>query len=176
MKATNYKEQLRHITTFVFDVDGVLTDGTLLITSDGQLLRAMHIKDGYAIKTAVDRGYHICILSGGTNEGVKIRLQGLGVTHIYLGENDKAKKLEAYLATHHINPEQVLYMGDDIPDITAMQQAGLPCCPNDAAVEVKEICAYISHKNGGKGCVRDIIEQTLKVQGNWAKHTGAAYS
>ena len=171
----SYKEYLQHITTFIFDVDGVLTDGSIAITSEGELLRTMNIKDGYAIKTAINNGYRVCAISGGTNQGVMARLKGLGVTDIYLGENNKLACLLSYLDANRIQAENVLYMGDDIPDIAAMQKAGLPCCPNDAVSEIKEICKYISHKNGGKGCVRDVIEQVLKVQGKWYKSTGAKY-
>jgi 3-deoxy-D-manno-octulosonate 8-phosphate phosphatase (KDO 8-P phosphatase) len=176
MKTTNYKKRLHHITTFIFDVDGVLTNGSLLITTDGQLLRTMDIKDGYALKTAIDRGYHICIISGGSNSGVTLRLQALGVTDIYLGEVNKAARLQTYMHQHALQPENVLYMGDDLPDKDAMQQAGLPCCPSDAVPEIKEICAYVSHKRGGNGCVRDVIEQVLKIRGDWEKLIHATHS
>lgn len=175
MKSTNYKERLRHITTFVFDVDGVLTDGSLLVSTDGQLLRTMNIKDGYALKTAVDKGYRICILSGGSHAGVALRLQALGVRDIFLGEPDKAQKLRTYLGECNLPSEQVLYMGDDLPDRAAMQLAGLPCCPRDAVPEIKAIAAYISHKKGGKGCVRDVIEQVLKLNEHWEQPLHAAY-
>lgn len=170
---TNYKAYLQHITTFIFDVDGVLTDGTVMITSDGQMLRSMTVRDGYAIKIAIDKGYRIGVISGGTNPGVASRLKGLGVTDVYLGEQHKPERLLSYLSENGIAAKNVLYMGDDIPDREAMQSVGLPCCPNDAVSEIKEICTYISHKNGGRGCVRDVIEQVLKVQGNWIKSKGA---
>ena len=163
----SYKVYLQHITTFVFDVDGVLTDGSVMITTEGQLLRSMSIKDGYALKAAVDSGYRICMISGGTNEGVPVRLKGLGITDVFLGVHNKRERLLAYLEANGIQAENVLYMGDDIPDLSVLRIAGLPCCPNDAVSEVKAVCKYISHKNGGKGCVRDVIEQVLKVQGNW---------
>ncbi|MEM8999591.1 MAG: HAD-IIIA family hydrolase [Bacteroidota bacterium] len=163
----NYKEYLKDITTFVFDVDGVFTDGSILITSDGEMLRKMNVKDGYALKTALQKGYHICVISGGTNEGVRNRLKGLGVTDIYLGAHLKQEPLEEYLDINDIKPENVLYMGDDLPDIPPMQIVALATCPQNAVAEVKAICDYVSHKNGGDGCVRDIIEQVLKVQGDW---------
>lgn len=163
----SYKTYLKQITTFIFDVDGVLTDGTVMITSEGDLLRRMNIQDGYAIKTAVQKEYNICIITGGTNEGVRQRLRGLGVTDIYLGAHHKEESLEEYLELYNINPEHVLYMGDDIPDIPAMRQVMIPSCPQNAVPEVKNICKYISHKSGGKGCVRDVIEQVLKVRGDW---------
>lgn len=175
MEEKSYKEYLEHITTFIFDVDGVLTDGTIVLTTDGQMLRNMNIKDGYALKTAVQQGYNVCIISGGTNEGVRVRLKGLGITDIYLGATHKTEQLDEYFDIYNIKAENVLYMGDDIPDIPAMKMVGLPCCPQDATTEVKEISKYVSHKQGGKGCVRDVIEQVLKVQGNWNGHFEAKY-
>lgn len=171
----SYKEYLNDITTFVFDVDGVLTDGTVTVTTNGDMLRRMNIKDGYALKTAVDLNYNICIISGGSNEGVRSRLRGLGVTDIHLGVSDKIEILEEYLDVYSIKSENVLYMGDDIPDLYVMQQVGLPCCPQDAAPEIKAISKYVSHRNGGKGAVRDVIEQVLKVQGKWVKNFDAKY-
>lgn len=176
MEEKSYKKYLEHITTFIFDVDGVLTDGTIIVTTDGQMLRNMNIKDGYAIKTAVDKGYNVCVISGGNNEGVRQRLKGLGVTDIYLGTSHKVDQLDEYFDVYTIKPENVLYMGDDIPDLPAMQLVGLPCCPQDAVSEIKDICKYVSHKNGGKGCVRDVIEQVLKVQGKWNNNFEANYN
>lgn len=163
----SYKEYLQHITTLIFDVDGVLTDGSLLIQANGELLRTMNVKDGYALKTAIQQGFNICIISGGKNEAVRTRLSGLGIKDIYLGAHHKIEQLEEYMNTHNIKPENVLYMGDDIPDIPVMKIIGLPTCPQDAVTEVKEISKYVSFKKGGKGCVRDVIEQVLKVQGKW---------
>lgn len=163
----SYKEYLQHITTFIFDVDGVLTDGTVFINTEGELLRTMSIKDGYALKTAVQQGYNVCIISGGKNEGVRKRLKGLGLTDIYLGAHHKVEQLDEYLDIYNIKSENVLYMGDDIPDLPVMQMVGLPTCPQDAVAEIKEISKYVSFKKGGKGCVRDVIEQVLKVQGKW---------
>ena len=163
----SYKEHMTQITTFVFDVDGVLTNGTVTIFPDGHLIRTMNIKDGYALKTAIDSGYNICIISGGTNEAVKERLSNLGISDIYLGVNDKVAQLEEYLEIHNINQTNVLYMGDDIPDYHAMKTVGLPACPKDAVQEIQDVSLYISQKKGGNGCVRDVIEQVLKVQDNW---------
>ncbi len=163
----SYKEYLQHITTFIFDVDGVLTDGTVIIDTHGELLRTMNIKDGYALKTAVQQGFNVCIISGGKNEGVRQRLKGLGITDIYLGAHHKVEQLDEYLDIYNIKAENVLYMGDDIPDMPVMQMVGLPTCPQDAVAEIKEISKYVSFKKGGKGCVRDVIEQVLKVQGKW---------
>jgi 3-deoxy-D-manno-octulosonate 8-phosphate phosphatase (KDO 8-P phosphatase) len=163
----NYKEYLQHITTFVFDVDGVLTDGTIRVTTAGEMLRTMNVKDGYALKTAFDRGYNICIISGGSNEGVRLRLAGLGIRDIHLGTHHKTKTLSDFLSANNLLAENTLYMGDDLPDYDVMQKVGLPCCPQDAVPEIKSISKYVSHKKGGKGCVRDVIEQVLKVQGKW---------
>ncbi|MBD0849358.1 KdsC family phosphatase [Maribacter arenosus] len=163
----SYKQYLKDITTFVFDVDGVFTDGTVLVTSEGELLRRMSVKDGFALKTAVNKGYNVCIITGGTNEGVKMRLQGLGVTTFYMGAHNKAEPLDEYLEDYGISPDNVLYMGDDLPDIAPMQMIALPTCPQNAVQEVKATCKYISHKSGGDGCVRDVVEQVLKVRGDW---------
>ena len=163
----SYKEYLQQITTFVLDVDGVLTDGTIMVTTAGEMYRNMNIKDGFALKTAVDHGYNICIISGGSNEGVRNRLTGLGITDIHLGAKQKTTILNDYFKEKSIQSENVIYMGDDIPDVAPMKLVGLPCCPQDAVPEIKAICKYISHKKGGLGAVRDIIEQVLKVQGKW---------
>ncbi|WP_194767751.1 KdsC family phosphatase [Tamlana sp. I1] len=175
MEEKSYKEYLEHITTFIFDVDGVLTDGSVTVTTTGEMLRTMNIKDGYALKTAVDRGFNVCIISGGSNEGVRIRLEGLGITDIYLGAHNKIEQLDDYFTKKDIVSENVLYMGDDIPDYPVMKGIGLPCCPQDAVPEIKNISKYISHKKGGKGAVRDVIEQVLKVQGKWSGNFSAKY-
>lgn len=163
----NYKEYLNQITTFVFDVDGVLTDGSIQISTQGELLRTMNMKDGYALKAAKQAGFTVCIISGGKNEGVRLRLRGLGLTDIYMGIDDKVEQMDEFFDIYSIRPDEVLYMGDDIPDYYAMQKIGLPCCPQDAVAEIKNISKYVSHKKGGKGCVRDVIEQVMKVQGKW---------
>ena len=165
--AKSYKDIINDITTFVFDVDGVLTDGSVFVNTTGEMLRTMNIRDGYALKAAVDNGYNVCIISGGSNEGVRVRLRNLGITDIHLGTPDKVATFDEYTDVYSILPEQVLYMGDDIPDYHVMQLVGLPTCPQDACPEIKAISKYISHKNGGKGAVRDVIEQVMKVQGKW---------
>ncbi|EGV43846.1 HAD-IIIA family hydrolase [Bizionia argentinensis JUB59] len=175
MEKKSYKEYLEHITTFIFDVDGVLTDGSVTVLTSGEMLRRMNIKDGYALKTAVDKGYNVCIISGGSNEGVRSRLQGLGIKDIFLKSHNKIEQLNVYLTQKSIKLENVLYMGDDIPDYPVMKMVGLPCCPQDAAPEIKVISQYISHKNGGEGAVRDVIEQVLKVQDNWQGNFNAQY-
>lgn len=169
----SYKEEFRHITTFVFDVDGVFTDGGITILPDGEMVRTMNTKDGYAVKAALYAGFNVAIISGGTNEAVRLRLQQLGINDVYLGAHQKEPVLTEYATKHNIPFDEILFMGDDIPDIAAMNRARLGCCPNDAVPEVLEAAAYISHKNGGKGCVRDIIEQVLKVQGKWGALTNA---
>jgi len=163
----SYKELMPQISTFIFDVDGVLTDGKVTIFPDGQLIRTMNIKDGYALKTAIENGFNVCIISGGTNEAVKSRLKGLGITDIYLGAHNKINQLEEYLSNYNIKPKNVLYMGDDIPDYPVMKMIGLPACPKDAVPEIQNISLYVSQKKGGNGCVRDVIEQVLKVQDKW---------
>ena len=165
--AKSYKEILNDITTFIFDIDGVLTDSSVHVSQNGDMLRIMNIRDGFAMKAAVESGYNVCIISGGSNEGVRIRLQNLGVSEIHLGSSDKVKTFKEYTENYKISPEQVLYMGDDIPDYHVMQLVGLPTCPQDAVAEIKAISKYISHKNGGKGAVREVIEQVMKVQGKW---------
>ncbi len=175
MEEKSYKEYLEHITTFIFDVDGVLTDGSVTITTNGEMLRTMNTKDGYAMKTALNQDFNICIISGGTNEGVRVRLNHLGVKDVFLGSDNKIEQLNQYFSENGIKSENVLYMGDDIPDFPVMKMVGLPCCPQDAVPEIKGISKYISHKKGGKGAVRDVIEQVLKVQGKWNRNFGAKY-
>lgn len=171
----SYKEIMPQISTFIFDVDGVLTDSTVTIFPNGELVRKMNVRDGYAMKTAIDMGYNICIITGGTNEAIKSRLRGLGITDIYLGAHNKIEQLDEYLDIYSIKPENVLYMGDDIPDYPVMKIVGLPTCPKDAAPEIQEISKYISQKKGGNGCVRDVIEQVLKVQDKWHTNFDAKF-
>jgi 3-deoxy-D-manno-octulosonate 8-phosphate phosphatase (KDO 8-P phosphatase) len=163
----SYKELMNTITTFIFDVDGVLTDSSVHVTATGEMLRIMNIRDGFAMKAALESGYNVCIISGGNNEGVRFRLRNLGITDIHLASPDKVATFKEYIELYNIKPEQVLYMGDDIPDFHVMQLVGLPTCPQDSSPEIKAISKYISHKNGGKGAVRDVIEQVMKVQGKW---------
>jgi 3-deoxy-D-manno-octulosonate 8-phosphate phosphatase (KDO 8-P phosphatase) len=164
---------LPNITTFIFDVDGVLTNGKVLITSQGEMYREMDTKDGYALKCALVQGYRVCIISGGTNEGVRNRLKALGIYDIYLGAHHKQEPFQDLMDSYDLKPEEILYMGDDVPDIVVMEQVAVAACPNDAVSDVKEIANYVSHKKGGEGCVREIIEQTLRVQGKWLTNIGA---
>ena len=175
MTFNNYKAKLESIHTFIFDIDGVLTDGTVLVNTNGDLLRRMNVRDGYALKTAIDHGLRIAIISGGSNEGVAHRLRGLGVEEVFLGVSDKMAVLNQLAHRFNITLEDVLYMGDDLPDYQVMQAVGFPCCPQDAAPEIKSFCHYISDRKGGEGAVRDVLEQALKVKGLWMKSFDADY-
>ena len=169
----SFKQLLPKITTFIFDVDGVLTNGTLTIMPDGELVRHMNVKDGYAMKTALKNGYRVCIISGGTNEGVRNRLAALGIEDIYLGAHNKIEQYQELVKKYNLKAENILYMGDDVPDYPVMKIVGLPACPNDAVTEIKEVANYISNKKGGEGCVRDVIEQLMRVQGKWNSNFNA---
>lgn len=164
-----FKERLSNIKCFIFDVDGVFTDGSVTVYENGEQVRKMNIKDGYAVQYAVKQGYRLAIISGGTNEGVRQRFLGLGLEDVYLGKHDKTEAFEEIKSVYGFKNEEILYVGDDMPDIPVMTQVGLACCPADAAREVQDISTYISNKKGGEGCIRDIIEQVLKAQGNWHK-------
>lgn len=163
----NILADFKLIKTFVFDIDGVLASDTLLILDGGQITRNMNSKDGYALQLAVKKGYNVAVISGGDSEPVKIRLQRLGVKDIFLKVESKKNKLSEYAAQHNLKWNEVLYMGDDIPDYSCLQMVGLPCCPANAAVEIKQISTYISPLDGGGGCVRDVIEKVLKLNGHW---------
>lgn len=160
-------DSFKHITTFVFDVDGVLTNGSLLVLPNGVMARSMNIKDGYALQLAIKKGYRVLVISGGDSVEVVERLNKLGVTEVWMKAKNKKSILTGYLEQHSIQSNAVLYMGDDIPDLDVMQLAGLPCCPLDAVQEIKDGSIYISHLSGGAGCVRDVIEKVLKLRGDW---------
>lgn len=155
------------ITTFVFDVDGVLTDGTLFVFENGEQVRRMNIKDGYALQLAVKKGYRVAVFSGGVSEAVVSRLQKLGISDIFMNVRDKKSGVLAYLQQHGISLTEVLFMGDDIPDYSIMKVVALPCAPNDAVPEIKQVAKYISSFGGGQGCVRDVIEKVLKLKDQW---------
>ena len=167
MNSNNYKILLNKVTTFVFDVDGVLTNGKILVTTEGEMYREMNTRDGFAMKYALLKGFKIGIISGGTNLGVKKRLEDLGVNKVYLGIHEKDIAFDDFVNSYNINPEEVLYMGDDIPDMSVMERVGVATCPQDAVHDVKRIADYVSHKNGGDGCVREILEQVMRVQNKW---------
>ena len=158
---------LKKIKAFVFDVDGVLSTETIPMGSDGIPQRSVNIKDGYAIQLAVKLGLHIIIITGGNSPSITRRYEGLGVKEVHLSEGVKIEKYREVVERLGLNNEEVLYMGDDIPDYEVMQLCGLPCCPQDAAHEIQDISLYVSPKTGGNGCVRDVIEQVLRAQGLW---------
>lgn len=163
----NILSYFKQVTTFVFDVDGVLTDGTLLVLDNGQMVRKMNIKDGYALQLAIKKNYKILIISGGDSEPVKNRLLKLGVTDVYMRVEDKKNLLIEYADRNNLNLNEILFMGDDIPDLSCMKIVGLPCCPGDSAKEIQGISKYISSFNGGYGCARDVIEKVLTLRGDW---------
>ena len=170
----NVLVEFKKVTTFIFDIDGVLTDGTILVLRDGLQARQMHVKDGFGMQMAMKNGYNVFIISGGISDESKQRLQYLGVKEIHLGIADKTKFVTDLLRNNKIKWDEVLYMGDDLPDMPLMNKVGLSCCPADAVSEVKSIVKYISPANGGWGCVRDVIEKVLKVNGHWKYEAGVA--
>lgn len=163
----NFKQDLRKVKAFAFDVDGVFTDGSVFIHPSGEMLRVQNTRDGYAVQLAIKLGFPIAIISGGNGESMKPRFQSLGITDIYLGSHDKMDDFTDFCFKYDLQPEEVLYMGDDIPDLGVMLKAGMPTCPADAAPEIKEVARYISDRCGGKGCVRDVIEQVLRLNDKW---------
>jgi 3-deoxy-D-manno-octulosonate 8-phosphate phosphatase (KDO 8-P phosphatase) len=165
--AMNVLEYFKEVSTFVFDLDGVLTDGTVVVMNDGLQARQMHVKDGLALQMALKNGYNVIIISGGSSEPVIRRLQKLGVAEVYFEIKDKLLFLDEYLANRRLRWEEVLFMGDDLPDLAVLDKATMPCCPADAVMEVKKISKYISPVKGGYGCVRDVIEKVLKLNDNW---------
>ncbi|QCR23684.1 HAD family hydrolase [Pontibacter sp. SGAir0037] len=158
---------LTRINTFIFDVDGVLTDGALYVFADGEKVRAFNIKDGFAMKHALRQGYRVAIISGKNEPGVRVRLEELGIEDIYLGAEDKVDVFEDYIYLQGIHPATVAYMGDDMPDLEVMQRCGVRACPADAADDIREISTFISTKGGGKGAARELIEKIMKEQDTW---------
>jgi 3-deoxy-D-manno-octulosonate 8-phosphate phosphatase (KDO 8-P phosphatase) len=167
----NVLAEFKKVTTFIFDIDGVLTDGTLLVLRDGLQARQMHVKDGFGLQMAIKHGYKVFIISGGVSEESKRRLELLGLKDVFIGIADKTAFVTDILKSNKIKWAEVLYMGDDLPDIPVMAKVGLSACPADAVSEVKTISKYISPINGGWGCVRDVIEKVLKVNGHWKYET-----
>ena len=165
MSSINY--DLTRIKAFVFDVDGVLSREVIPLSPDGDPMRTVNIKAGYALQLAVKKGYHVAIITGAYTEAVRVRFSRLGITHIYLKSAIKIRDYQDFLSKTGVQPEEVMYAGDDIPDYEVMQLAGLPVAPADAAPEIKQIAKYISSRKGGEGVARDVIEQTLKAQGHW---------
>ncbi|MFW5707638.1 MAG: KdsC family phosphatase [Bacteroidota bacterium] len=168
----NYKTLLADIKTFIFDVDGVMTNGIVLLSTQGEMLRTMNVKDGYALQLAVKKGYRIIIISGGNSEAVRERFKGLGIKEIYLAVGNKLEVFHRIVEQDKLEMKNILYMGDDIPDYEIMREVGVAACPSDAAEEIKHISKYISPKPGGKGCVRDVLEQVMKVQQTWFDEDG----
>ncbi len=163
----NELERFAEITTFIFDVDGVLTNSQLLVQEDGSLLRMMNVRDGYAIKRAIEVGFPVCVITGGKSMGVVERLRGLGVVDIYYGVSDKVEAYREFKHLYELDDANVLFMGDDVPDYEVMRLVGFPACPRDACPEILSISKYVSDKGGGAGAVRDVIERTLRLHGKW---------
>lgn len=162
----NFKQLLKNVKAFAFDVDGVFSHNVLVHPS-GELLRSMNIKDGFSVQYAIKKGYPIAIITGGNSESVRLRFQNLGITDIYLKSQNKIKDFQDFLLRYQLKPEEILYMGDDLPDYEIMKRVGVPTCPADAVEEIKALAVYTSHKTAGEGCVRDVIEQVLRVQEKW---------
>ena len=167
-----FKTKLKNIKAFVFDVDGVFSNSHVYLHPNGDLMRSMNIKDGFAIQYAVKLEFPIGIITGGFSESVKTRFNYLGITDVILKSVDKKDDFDSFIKKYNLSYDEVLYMGDDLPDYEVMSYVGVPTCPADAAEEIKSISAYISDKNGGDGCVRDVVEQVLRAQGKWPGVTG----
>ena len=163
----NILERFKPVTTFVFDMDGVLTDGTLLVESGSEWLRKMHIRDGFALQLAVKKGFRVVVISKSISVPVKERLELLGIKDVFMRVKDKREKLEQYSGEHGLEKDEVLFMGDDMPDLPCMKLAGLATCPADAAIDIRNVADYISPFKGGEGCVRDVIEKVLKLNAKW---------
>ncbi len=164
-------QKLLSIKAVVLDVDGVMTDGSLQVSEEGHQLRTFYVKDGYAMQLAIKRGLPIWVISGGRSKGVQSRMEGLGINEVHMGVADKLTLLKELMGKYSLEKENLLYMGDDLPDYEVMQAVGFACCPSDAVEEIKEICHYMSPFAGGKGAVRDILEKTMKLQGKWSVET-----
>jgi 3-deoxy-D-manno-octulosonate 8-phosphate phosphatase (KDO 8-P phosphatase) len=163
-------ERFKRVKAFAFDVDGVFTNGDVLVNEAGEQLRTFNIKDGYALQLAIKHGYPVLIVSGGNSKGVKLRFESLGVKDVFINESDKEAVLNGWIKEKKLNLTDVLFMGDDVPDLAVMETIGFPVCPVDAIEDIKSICHYISSKKGGKGAVRDVIEKVMRLQGTWTKN------
>lgn len=164
---SNFKEDLREIKAFIFDIDGVLSKQTIALDDEGGPMRTVNLRDGYALQLAIKKGYRVAVISGGNSESFRKRLNLLGIENVNLNSSDKKLIYMEYLNSENLTNSEVLYMGDDIPDFEVMKMAGVAACPSDADSEIKQISQYISDKNGGEGCVRDVIEQVLRLHGKW---------
>ncbi len=167
LRELNFKEMLKNTEALFFDIDGVLSSSKINIGENGELLRTTNVKDGYILKYALKKGLIICIISGALNESVKKRFESLGISDVIIGSKRKTEEFNSLIKKYSLNASNVLYMGDDIPDYEVMKIAGIPCCPADAADEIKDISVYVSSRNGGDGCVRDITEQVLRAKALW---------
>jgi 3-deoxy-D-manno-octulosonate 8-phosphate phosphatase (KDO 8-P phosphatase) len=163
----NFKEDLVKVKAFIFDIDGVLSQQTVSLNTFGVPNRTVNLRDGYALQLAVKKGYHIGVISGSSSKEYQRRLKLLGVNDIYLNSRVKLDHFNTFLKKHNLNKSDVLFMGDDIPDFEVMKEAGVPVCPSDADSEIKQVALYISDKKGGEGCVRDVIEQVMRLHNNW---------
>lgn len=162
-----FKEELLNVKAFIFDVDGVLSNDVSPLNADGEPMRTTNVKDGFAIRNAVNNGYPIAIITGGRTPNIRLRHMKLGIEHIYLAAEDKTESYLDFLEKTGIDPSHIMYMGDDLPDYNIMSQVGVPTCPADAVTEIKSVSKYISDRKGGEGCVRDVIEQVMRAQGKW---------
>lgn len=171
----NYKEKFAQITTIVLDVDGVLTNGEVILIPGQEPVRKMHSKDGYVLQLAVRNGFRVAVITGGSSPEVKNRLQQLGVQDVYMRARHKMEPYEDLKMCYDLSDEEILYMGDDLPDYDVMKRVGLSAAPQDAAPEIKYIADYVSPVNGGEGCVREVLEQLLKIHGKWARPEDRAW-
>ena len=167
----NLLERLKAVRVFIFDVDGVLTDGSLYVFASGEQVRRMNIKDGFALQLAIKKGYRLLVISGSSSEGVEQRLNRLGIKDVFMKVENKREFLDAYIKESGLSAAELLFMGDDMPDYAPMKICGIACAPADAMPEIKGIAHFISRFKGGEGCVREIIERVLKLNGHWEVET-----
>lgn len=163
----NFKEDIAKVRAFVFDVDGVFTDSSITVTADSQCIRTYHAKDGFALKLMAEKGYPVCVITAGAGESIVHRFRMFGIGEVCTDCYDKLPRLRAFMEKYGLHSDEVLYMGDDIPDIPAMRAVGMPVCPADASSDVKREARYVSGYSGGRGCVRDVVEQVLRARGDW---------
>lgn len=166
---SNFKEDLNQVKAFAFDVDGVLSSQVIPLFPDGEPMRTANIKDGFILQLAIKLGYPIAIITGAKTQAVEKRYLGLGIQDVYIGVSEKLPVFEKWVTKRNLDPANVLYMGDDLPDYPVMKRVGIPVCPGDAVEEIKSLCKYISDKKGGEGCVRDVMEQVLRAHGQWGR-------